>query len=241
MQSDNSRLDQLINNRNDILKLIREASISANRDFENIDLVTVTKYADTNDVALLLENNLITNAGENKVQDARAKWHTGGPLNSFRKNIQLHLIGHLQHNKVKTAVEVFDWIDSIDSLRTAEAVDRHAAEAGKTVPCLIQLKLTDRDTQSGIRIEEAPELLRNMRQMNNIAACGYMGIAPEGASSEELTKLFKNVRAVFDRDFKGSRHQKGFRYYLSLGMSGDFKEAVACGATLPRIGSLSFK
>lgn len=203
------------------------------------ELLAVTKYAADTDVQVLIEAGAIKIAGENKVQDARAKW-TNGPLAPLRSRVKLHFIGHLQTNKARAAVEIFDWIDCIDSLKIAVEVNRHAAALGKTMPIMIQLKLNDSATQSGVTPARAGELLASLRNLANIVPCGYMGIAPAGAAPRELAAVFAEAKKIFDRDFPAKSGDSGFKNYLSLGMSGDFELAVEAGSNLPRVGSSLF-
>jgi len=202
-----------------------------------VELLAVTKYAADEDVRLLIEAGAIKTAGENKVQDARAKW-ANGPLAALRSRVTLHFIGHLQTNKAKAAVETFDWIDSVDSLKLAAEINRHAAALGRTMPVLIQLKLNDSATQSGIAPDKAGELLAGIRLLKNLEPRGYLGIAPAGASPAELKAAFTAAKKIFDRDFPVPVN--GPVNYLSLGMSGDYETAVEAGSNLPRIGSSLF-
>ncbi len=204
-----------------------------------IEILAVTKYADPAEVGYLVESGKVLSAGENKVQDAVKKWRDG-PLAELRSRVTLRFIGHLQTNKASDAVELFDWIDSVDSLKLAERINRHAGDRGKRVPVLIQLKLTDSGTQGGIDPASAPGLLEEMKKMSFLCPSGYMAIAPAGRDPEELRPLFREVKAMFDRDFPGETNACGFKNYLSLGMSGDFETAVQEGSNLPRIGSLLF-
>ena len=195
--------------------------------------MAVTKYAADEDVRILVEAGLVSIAGESRVQDARARW-TAGRLAPLRSRVTLHFIGHLQANKAKAAVELFDWIDSVDSFRIAAEIDRHAAVLGKVMPVMIQLKLNDSPTQSGTAPAQAGELLERLRGLKNLDPRGYMGIAPVNASQGEIRAAFAQARKIFDRDFQGPG------CHLSLGMSGDFELAVEAGSTLPRIGSSLF-
>jgi hypothetical protein len=203
-----------------------------------VELLAVTKYAADEDVRLLIEAGALKTAGENKVQDARAKWATG-PLAAFRSRVNLHFIGHLQTNKAKAAVETFDWIDSIDSLKIAAEINRHAAALGRIVPVMIQLKLNDAATQSGITPDKAGELLAQIRLLRNLEPRGYLGIAPANASPAELKAVFSEAKKIFDRDFPVTVSGAPANY-LSLGMSGDYELAVEAGSNLPRIGSSLF-
>jgi len=163
-----------------------------------------------------------------------------GALAPLRPLVKLHFIGHLQTNKAKAAVETFDWIDSIDSLKIAAEISRHAESSGKTMPVMIQLKLSDSPSQSGVAPDRAAELLGGLRSMKNLAPCGYMGIAPAKGTPQELAAAFAAAKKIFDRDFGCGTNEWGLPNYLSLGMSGDFEAAVEAGSNLPRIGSSLF-
>lgn len=235
-----TRKSALLSNFQTVQDRIAAACAKAGRDPAEVELLAVTKYAADSDVKILVEAGAIKAAGENKVQDSRAKWTAAGPLAQLRQAVKLHFIGHLQTNKAKMAVETFDWIDGIDSLKIAAEVDRHAAAAGRLVPVLIQLKLTDSATQSGAAPAQAGELLAAVRKLGNLAPCGYMGIAPASAAPAELKAVFAAAKNIFDRDFPARTHAAGFTNYLSLGMSGDFELAVQAGSNLPRLGSVLF-
>ena len=140
----------------------------------------------------------------------------------------------MQKNKAAKAARLFDFIDSVDSLDTALAVER-AVPAGKTIRALVQVKLTEKDTQSGLPLEQARELARKLKDLSRVKICGYMGIAPLGAPQAELRNLFRLVKRAFDEDFP-----PGAERHLSLGMSEDFITAVEEGSSLPRIGSRLF-
>ena len=235
-----TRKSALLSNFKDIQNRLAAACAASGRNPAGVELLAVTKYAADSDVRILIEAGAIKAAGENKVQDSRAKWTAAGPLAPLRSAVKLHFIGHLQTNKAKTAVETFDWIDGIDSLRIAAEVDRHASAAGRIVPVLIQLKLTESATQSGAAPAQAGELLTAVRKLSNLAPCGYMGIAPAKAAPAELKAVFAEAKKIFDRDFPELTHAAGFRNYLSLGMSEDFELAVQAGSNLPRLGSVLF-
>lgn len=229
-----TRKTALLANIKEISSRIGSACLRGGRDARAVKTLIVTKYAGDSDVLLLAEAGALGIAGESRVQDAKARWTGDGPLAALRGKVELHFIGHLQTNKAKAAAEIFDWVDSVDSLRIASELSRHAAALGKKLPVLIQLKLNDSPTQSGVTPEEAPALLAEVRRLPGVEPRGYMGIAPEGAEPEELKAVFLKAKAVFDRDFRGPGN------YLSLGMSGDFEAAVEAGSNLPRLGGLVF-
>ena len=228
-----TRKGALLSNFQNITARIAAACARAGRAPAAVSVLAVTKYAADEDVKLLIEAGALKIAGENKVQDARAKW-VDVALAPLRSRVELHFIGHLQTNKAKAAVETFDWIDCVDSVKIAAELDRHAAAAGRTVPVMLQLKLNSSPTQSGVAPEQAGELLAAVRGLKHLHARGYMGIAPAEGSPEELRAAFALAKKIFDRDFP----EPGAR--LSLGMSGDYELAAEAGSTLPRIGSSLF-
>ena len=233
-----TRKSALLTNFQDITGRIAAACARAGANSPKAELLAVTKYAADEDVKILIEAGAIKIAGENKVQDAKAKW-LNGPLAPLKSRVTLHFIGHLQTNKAKAAVETFDWIDSIDSLKIALEVNRHSEALGRTMPVMIQLKLNDSATQSGIAPDKAGELLAQIKLLKNLEPRGYLGIAPEGASPAQLKAVFSEAKKIFDRDFPAAA-AGGPVNYLSLGMSGDYELAVEAGSNLPRIGSSLF-
>ncbi len=237
-ETDN-RLESLKENIAGIECGINEACARSGRKPSEVTIMAVTKYADAADIRRVIETGRIKIVGENKVQSVRARWIDGG-LADLRRKVELHLIGHLQTNKAKTAVEIFDSIDSVDSLKTAAAINRHAAEIGKTMPVLIQIKISGAETQSGISPDEAGVLLKEAEKMKNLDVRGYMAIAPANAAEEEIFSAFSVAKALFDRDF-GQSTGSGHIPVLSLGMSGDYKTAVRAGSTMVRIGGALFR
>ena len=201
------------------------------RDPKEITLLAVTKYAKDQDVLTLLQKGLIKHVGESRVQQAQTRWKQP---EFARFSTVKHFIGHLQKNKAAKAAQLFDFIDSLDSLETAEALEKNLPQ-GKTLRTLVQVKLTDKETQSGLPLAEARKLVQDLKKLSHIKVCGYMAIAPQGATEAELRKLFRPLKQAFDEDFSNQPER-----YLSLGMSADFATAVEEGSSLPRIGSKLF-
>jgi hypothetical protein len=239
LETETARKGKLLENSRLITDKISAACLKGGRNASEVDFLAVTKYADPGEVKYLVENGGIRAAGENKVQDAVKKWNEG-ELAKTRERVELHFIGHLQANKAGDAVALFDWIDSVDSLKLAGRISGQAALKNKKMPILIQLKLSASDTQGGIAPDEAPGLLEEIRKLPFLCPSGYMAIAPNVPDPETLRPIFRETKRLFDRDFPGIVNAYGFRNYLSLGMSGDFEAAVQEGANLPRIGSLLF-
>ncbi len=231
---------QVFDNLNLVMKKIHLACEKAGKDYKDVDLLAVTKYARNNDVKVLLENKAIKLVGESRLQDSLNKWKEG-ELAKFRGNVNMHFIGHLQSNKLKKICDLFDSINSVDNIKTAEQIDRHAYALGKKMPIMLQVNLTGSQAQSGTTLKEASDLLKEVRKFQNIDVRGYMAIAPIAKDAEELRPIFKEVKKVFDKDFPQEQNNLGNKNYLSLGMSEDFHIAIEEGSNLPRIGSLIFQ
>ncbi len=223
------RAEILQDNLNRVEKIISLARQKAGRPEGAVQLMAVTKYAQDQDVLALLAAGRLKHVGESRVQQAWDRWTN--PV--FAKYpVVKHFIGHLQKNKAAKAVRLFDFIDSVDSFELAEALNRHAAAWGKTQPVLLQVKLTEKDTQSGLPLPQARELARRVAGLSALKACGYMAIAPQTDDTALLRGLFGAVRRAFDEVFP-----QGEPRWLSLGMSADLAAAVEEGSTLPRVGS----
>lgn len=224
---------QLRQNWQHVQYAIAEACKRSRRNIEDVALMAVTKYAADEDVLTLLSTQPVRHIGESRVQQAMSRWTKP----AFAKYpVVKHFIGHLQTNKAAQAAELFDFIDSIDTIRLAQLLNEHAKRLNKRLSVLVQIKLTERQTQSGISLEQAPQLVKELSTLTHITPCGYMAIAPQTADAESLRPLFKQVKAAFDRDFPASITPR----YLSLGMSNDFEVAVEEGSSLPRVGSKLF-
>lgn len=228
-----NRPAQLAHHLQQIRSAIDGACQTGRQNPQDVHIMAVTKYACDEDVLALLKTGQIKHIGESRVQQATLRWTQ--PV--FAKYaVTKHFIGHLQTNKAAQAVALFDFIDSVDSLRLAQVLDACASKTCKPISVLIQIKLTERESQSGVALHQAPVLLKQLQALKYIKPCGYMAIAPQTPDSSLLRALFRQVRNAFERDFPP---QQGPRY-LSLGMSNDFEIAVQEGSTLPRIGSRLF-
>lgn len=196
---------------------------------EEIILVAVTK---NHGVELMREaiDAGAKNIGENRVQEAAEKFQ------SLNREVTRHLIGHLQTNKVKTAVKLFDLIQSVDSQHLAEALDKAAAQFGKVQDILIQVNLAREVQKSGVLLEDLDSLMNFVDGSKNLRLRGLMMIAPNFSDVEECRPLFRQMRKLFD-ELKTSRRNFDF---LSMGMTHDYKIAVEEGANLVRLGTAIF-
>ena len=169
------------------------ASARTNRDAGAIDLVVVTKYASLTDVREVITSRRVLEVGENRVQDAEKKKLSLGALADM---VRWRLIGHLQTNKARKAVSVFDAIDSVDSLKLASTLDAAMTGANHKLPVMIQVKLSERQTQFGVRPENLPELIGGVRRCSNLELQGLMGIAPDIEPVEAVTPSFRLLRSL---------------------------------------------
>ncbi|MBT3392974.1 MAG: YggS family pyridoxal phosphate-dependent enzyme [Elusimicrobiaceae bacterium] len=221
------------NNLNKVLADIKKVCSNA----QDVEIIAVTKYADNKDIKDLLQLNLIKHIGESRVQDAITRWNTK-ELVEYKDKLTKHFIGHLQTNKVGKALEFFDFIDSVDSLKLAQIINKKAGELGKTINALVQVKLTKKDTQGGASLEDTQQLIEQVKKLENINLLGLMAIAPIEENPENLRPAFKKVKHIFDTNFDSLKDNK--KYYLSLGMSTDLQVAIEEGSNLPRIGNAIF-
>jgi pyridoxal phosphate enzyme (YggS family) len=179
----------------------------------------------------------LTLFGENRVQEFAAK---SANLNPKPPGTKYHLIGHLQSNKAARAVELFDAIDSVDSLRLAERLNEAAGKLGKRLPILIEVKLSPEETKAGLDPDspDASALLERLPDLANLDPQGLMTIAPWGVAEDITRACFRSLRTLRDR--WAATHPALNLPVLSMGMSGDFELAIAEGATRVRIGTALF-
>ena len=193
---------------------------------EKITLIVVTK---NHGVELMREaiDAGATDIGENRVQEAAEKFPT------LERKVTRHLIGHLQTNKVKRAVKLFDVIQSVDSFKLATALDEAAVSVQKVQDVLIQVNLAREPQKSGVQPEDLDSLVQIVDAAKNLRFRGLMMIAPNFDDVEKCRPLFREMRTLFDK-LKTSREAFDF---LSMGMSHDYKIAVEEGANVVRIGT----
>ena len=219
---------------------IAEACRAAGRRREDVELMAVSKTYPAETIAEAARLGLAL-FGENRVQEFAGKASALETLRSgTEKQIRVHLIGHLQSNKAAKAVEVFDAVDSLDSLRLARRLDEAAGKLGKKLPVLIEVKLSPEETKEGLEPEsrEAAELLEALPDLANLEMRGLMTIGPWGAEERVTRACFRSLREWRDR---WSAHYPRLEFnVLSMGMSGDFPLAIAEGATRIRVGTAIF-
>jgi pyridoxal phosphate enzyme (YggS family) len=212
---------------------IRQAAESSNRDADSVRLVAVSKTVAADIVREAIEAG-VTVLGENYVQEARDKFKA-----LVQYPVSWHFIGHLQSNKAKYAVRLFDLIHSVDSLKLARELDKQAAKVDKVQQILVQVNISGEDTKSGISADEAPGLIAEIGRLKNIAVKGLMTMPPYFYQPEKVRPFFAALRELRDR-IKAQSPPNVSLEELSMGMTGDFEVAIKEGATLVRIGTAIF-
>ena len=198
------------------------------------NIIAVTKYFDENAI-IEAYNAGLRNFGESRVIEASKK--INNLPQEIRKNSIFHFIGHLQTNKVKKAIEIFDYIHSVDSVKLAEKISEEAGEIGKVQKILVQINNAGEEQKFGLSKDEVFDVFARIIKLKNLDIKGVMNMAPLGAQDDELTRLFREIREIRDN------LEKKFDCKLndiSMGMSQDYKIAAREGSTMLRIGRKLF-
>ena len=212
-----------------INEVIATAAQKAGRDPAEIELLAVSKTQPAEVIQEAMRAG-VTRFGENKVQEARGK------IESLGRGVW-HLIGHLQTNKVRDAVHLFDSIDSVDRAELADEIDHRAVALGKTQNVLLQVNIARESTKFGCCPESAPALAETINALPHLCLRGLMTIAPYSLESEKSRPHFAGLRLLRDK----IEAETGLRLpVLSMGMSGDFIVAIEEGSTCVRIGTALF-
>ena len=171
--------------------------------------------------------------GENYVQEAEAAF------NEIGKRVKWHMIGHLQSNKAKKAVKIFDMIETVDSLKLARAIDNACKNINKKMPVLIEINSGEESQKAGVMSEEAILLIKEISCLKNIMIMGLMTMGPFAGDPEEARPYFRKTRRLFEEIKKSDLTNIEMRY-LSMGMSNSYKVAIEEGANMVRIGTNIF-
>jgi len=167
--------------------------------------------------------------GENKVQEAKKKYQI------LTGDIEWHLVGHLQTNKVKYAIEIFDLIHSVDSIKLAKEIDKRSLQFGKITNVLVEVNVSGEETKYGIRPEEVELFLGEISKFSGIRVRGLMTIAPIVKNKEEVRPYFKELKELSEK-IRNKNIKNVKMDYLSMGMTDDFEVAIEEGANMVRIG-----
>ncbi len=220
--------DYLRENFSDVKRKIEQAARKCGRNEEEIKLVAVSKTqpAEVLRAAIAAGANVF---GENKVQEAESKI-----LEIGRETVEWHLIGHLQSNKARKAVQLFDVIHTLDSIELAERLERICIEENRTgLSVLIQVDLANETTKNGIAEEDLPQLIEFLQTCKRLKFDGLMIIPPFFEDAEKVRPYFRRLREIRDKILPCGGE-------LSMGMSHDFEIAIEEGATLVRVGTAIF-
>lgn len=202
---------------------------------EGVRLVAVSKTKPEEDI-MTLYNEGQRIFGENKAQELKGKYE------HLPKDIEWHLIGHLQTNKIKYIAPFVSMIHSIDSYELLKEVNKHAIKHERVLNCLLQFHIAQEETKFGLDLDEARHLLDSeaFKQMQNVRICGVMGMATFTDDEAEVRKEFKHLKGIFDTlKTEYFAEQPQFKE-LSMGMSDDYLIAIEEGATIIRVGSKIF-
>ena len=227
------RMTELKTRLENVLNCIKKAANVRGRDPETIRLVAVSKTIPTDMVKEAIEAG-VKILGENYIQEARKKFDA---LSSYP--VSWHFIGHLQTNKAKYAVRLFDLIHSVDSLKLAHELNKQAKKINKIQEILIQVNISMESTKAGVYEQDALSLIKDISHIENLSVKGLMTIPPFFDEPERARPYFSALRKLRDQIKKESIPNIAMDE-LSMGMTGDFEAAIDQGASLVRIGTAIF-
>lgn len=216
-----------------IITRIDNAAAACGRDPESVQLVAVSKTVPYERAREAIEAG-VTVLGENYVQEAREKIDALDDC-----PVSWHFIGHLQSNKAKFAVKLFDLIHSVDSLKLARELDKQAKKINKVQQILIQVNIAQEATKSGLSEQATPPLIKEISRLENLAIKGLMTMPPYFNAPQRVRPFFKALRKLRD-EINHLQLPAVSLEELSMGMTGDFEVAIQEGATLVRIGTAIF-
>ena len=175
--------------------------------------------------------------GENKIQEMTDKWEV------MPKDIEWHMIGHVQTNKVKYMAPYVSLIHGVDSLKLLQEINKQAAKNNRVIDCLLQVYIAEEESKFGLDEQELEEMLKQVQHdkdnFKNIKIVGLMGMATFTENQNQIEKEFKHLKTIFDK-YKNLNTEHCQLNTLSMGMSGDYQLAISCGSTMVRIGSSIF-
>ena len=212
---------------------MEKACASSGRSMSDVTLLGVTKTVPPAHINVALENG-IRHIGENRVQEFLGKRDA-----LELQGVDVHLIGHLQTNKVERIVGQVRMIESVDSLRLAEAIDKASAKKHCVTDVLVEVNIGNEESKSGISAEKLEELLYSISPLQNVCVRGLMTIPPISDTDDQKRTYFSHMQKLFI-DIKGKNIDNVNMDVLSMGMSSDYAQAILEGATLVRIGSALF-
>ena len=233
LSSERERAEEIARNIGRVRARIAAAAEKSGRRPEDITLVAVTKTKPVSDMKAALACGVRV-LGENRVQELLAK------LPQLDKGgAQVHLIGHLQTNKVKQIIDSVDMIQSVDSIHLAAAIDSQAEKSGRKMDVLCEVNIGGEASKSGVKPDELPGLIESMSKMAHLHIRGLMTVPPICEDREHLRTFFTKMRKLFI-DIGGEKTDNVDMRILSMGMSSDFETAIEEGSNMVRVGTAIF-
>ena len=201
---------------------------------EHVTLVAVSKTKPVSDLMEAYEAGQRI-FGENKIQEMAEKWE------QMPKDIQWHMIGHVQTNKVKFMAPFVSLIHGVDSLKLLQEINKQALKNNRIIDCLLQIYIAEEETKFGLDEEELASLLSSSEfyEIKNIRIVGLMGMATFTDNKDQIKKEFLHLKSIFEKT-KKLKTENCQLETISMGMSGDYQLAIECGSTMVRIGSSIF-
>jgi len=218
----------------EVCRIISRGAMKADRSPDEVRLVVVTKTVGVKAIQEAVDSGMRL-FGENRVQEAKRKI-LSDEIQAMSEKLEWHLIGYLQKNKARDAVQLFELIHSVDSVELVEELNKQAEKIGKVQRILVQVKLSAEDTKSGVIEKGLTELLKKIVQLKHLRLEGLMTIPPYLENVKDVVPYFRRLRELRDEAEKD-----GFTLpELSMGMSHDYEAAIEEGATMVRIGTAIF-
>lgn len=222
-------MERIAANIAEVNKRIALAAEKSGRKTEEITLVVVSKYRTEAEIMAAI-NGGAAHIGENRVQEAQKK------IDLIPEGVTFRLIGHLQRNKASVAVEMFDAIDSVDSIRIAEKISEEAVKQNKEMPVLIEVNSSGEESKHGFSPEEIYEAVERITGLPGLMVKGLMTIGPLTDDEKRIRRAFAETKKMFDEIKKSITSFEA----LSMGMSDDYEVAVQEGSTMVRVGRAIF-
>jgi pyridoxal phosphate enzyme (YggS family) len=216
-----------------INKQITDTAMSCGRQPDTIQLIAVSKRKPVESIMEAIKAG-VTHLGENYIQEAIEKIDIIG-----KDSACWHFIGHLQSNKAKFAVNYFEYIHTVDTLKLAKEINKQAKKINKIQNILLQVNIGEEETKSGAGIEEAVELANQISALENVSLQGLMGMPPYFSDPEQARIYFKKMAAI-KKEIIAHQFKNVAMNHLSMGMSNDFKVAIEEGSTMVRVGTSIF-
>lgn len=217
-------------NRDDVFATVEQAQKNAHRPSQSVNVIAVTKYVDSSIVRELIKTG-IHHIGENRVDKFLDKYHALSD-----QELTWHLIGTLQRRKVKDVINYVDYFHALDSVKLAEEINKRAE---KPIKCFLQLNISGEQSKHGFSVDELEEIIPQLIPFEKVEVVGLMTMAPFDADSEELNEIFSKMNEINKTLSARNIPHMPFTE-LSMGMSGDYVQAIQNGATFVRVGSAFF-